>query len=118
MNGGAELPANADLGSVIYAALHHLRLPVANPEGLLAALYQGLFDKPISKRAMEFIMGLLNNPTRCFQNILGHLIGRIAQQAGGPAERPPDRAALGKAVQLVSLFRRLQGHEQGSDVGL
>lgn len=59
-------------------------------------------------------MGLLNNPTRCFQTILGHLTGRIAQQA----ERPPDRAALGKAVQLVGLFPRLQGHEQGSDVGL
>jgi signal transduction histidine kinase len=92
--------ANADLDTFIYTASHDLRMPVANLEGLLAALRQELLDEPVIKLDVEFILGLMDDSIKRFQTTLGHLTSIIEQQANGLRREPLDLAALVEEVQL------------------
>jgi signal transduction histidine kinase len=103
--------ANADLDTFIYTASHDLRMPVANLEGLLAALRQELLDEPVIKRDVEFILGLMDDSIGRFQTTLRHLTSIIEQQADGRRREPLDLAALVEAVKLdlAPLLAEAQG---------
>jgi signal transduction histidine kinase len=103
--------ANADLDTFIYTASHDLRMPVANLEGLLAALRQELLDEPVIKRDVEFILGLMDESIKRFQTTLGHLTSIIEQQANGLRREPLDLAALVEEVRLdlAPLLAETQG---------
>ena len=93
--------ANADLDTFIYTASHDLRSPVANIEGLIAALRQELLDEPIIKRDVEHILGLMENSIARFQTTIGDLTDIIhLQQDNSKTRRPVDLAALVEAVRL------------------
>ncbi len=93
--------ANADLDTFIYTASHDLRAPVANIEGLIAALRQELLDEPIIKRDVEHILGLMENSITRFQTTIGDLSDILQlQQDNSKARQPIDLAALVEAVRL------------------
>ena len=93
--------ANADLDTFIYTASHDLRSPVANIEGLIAALRQELLDEPIIKRDVEHILSLMETSTVRFQTTIGDLTDIMhLQQDNGKGRQPIDLAALVEAVRL------------------
>ncbi len=101
-NANAQLTrANADLDTFIYTASHDLRAPVANIEGLIAALRQELLDEPIIKRDVEHILGLMENSITRFQNTIGDLSDILQlQQDNSKARQPIELATLVEAVRL------------------
>jgi signal transduction histidine kinase len=103
--------ANADLDTFIYTASHDLRMPVANLEGLLAALRQELLDEPAIKRDVEYIMSLMDDSIVRFQTTLRQLTNIIEQQAGRQVAQPLDLAALVEDVRLdlMPLLAETQG---------
>ena len=93
--------ANADLDTFIYTASHDLRSPVANIEGLLAALRQELLDEPLTKPAVENLMALIEGAINRFYVTIGQLTNIMHQQhQRGADTEPVDVAKVAEGVRL------------------
>jgi signal transduction histidine kinase len=95
------LRTNAELDSFVYTASHDLKSPIANLEGLLAALRQDLPAALVATTPVARLLGLLEGSVSRFQQTIGQLtdIARLSQGTEVPTE-PVDLASLIENVRL------------------
>ncbi|MCA8830475.1 PAS domain-containing sensor histidine kinase [Hymenobacter pini] len=92
---------NVDLDTFIYTASHDLRAPVLNIEGLVAALRQELFDEPVAKADVEYMLSLIDQAVKRFQTTISHLTNIVRlEQRTGEGRQPIELAALVEDVRL------------------
>jgi signal transduction histidine kinase len=91
---------NADLDTFVYAASHDLKAPIANIEGLVAALREYLpADHP--EPMVPRLLGMIDGAVRRFQQTVGHLtdISRLEHAA----EQTPEAVDLAEVLRDVCL---------------
>jgi signal transduction histidine kinase len=88
---------NAELDSFVYTASHDLKAPIANLEGLLAALRQDLPAAP----PVAHLLGLMEASVGRFQQTIGHL-AEVASLSPGD-EMPTELVDLAFLIEDVRL---------------
>jgi signal transduction histidine kinase len=92
---------NADLDTFVYTASHDLKAPIANLEGLFAALREQLPPEAQQAPLVPRLLSLMDGAVARFQETLGHLtdVSKLQQANGTPTEAV-DLPALVHAVRL------------------
>ena len=92
---------NAELDTFVYTASHDLKAPIANIEGLLAALREELPAEVLTQPTTHRLLALMDDSVARFLQTIGHLtdITRLEDAAAQPAEALSLRAEV-ESVRL------------------